>query len=68
MSVFPFLMAAMALVTSSPALPIGATDPGTKMEQLLFESWDSGPITARPWLLDQPSHMTYQRIHGGIEP
>jgi hypothetical protein len=46
-------------------------DPNVRMEQLLFESEDLRQIhdeVRRFWMNDQPSHMTYQRVHGGIGP
>jgi hypothetical protein len=46
-------------------------DPNQRMEALLFQSGDIGQINAewkKFWTNDQPSHMTYERIHGGIGP
>jgi hypothetical protein len=43
----------------------------TKMEKLLFQSEDIGQMHAewqRFWMNDQPSHMSYQRVNGGIGP
>ena len=47
------------------------SDPNTRMEVLLFQSEDLRQIGnewRRFWMNDQPSHMTYERVHGGIGP
>ena len=46
-----------------------ASDPLTKQDQLLNQSEDLrqiGETWRRFWFNDQPSHLTPQRIHGGI--
>ena len=46
-------------------------DPAERMEILVFESENLRQIkneVRRFWMNDQPSHMTYERIHGGIGP
>jgi hypothetical protein len=46
-------------------------EPNVRMEQLMFESEDLRQIhneVRRFWMNDQPSHMTYERVHGGIGP
>jgi hypothetical protein len=48
-----------------------SSNPNVRMEQLLFQSEDLRQIQdewRRFWFNDQPSHMTYQRVHGGIGP
>ena len=53
------------------ALPVAPADPNVRMEQLMFESEGPGQISPeemRRWMNDQPSHMTYQRVHGGLGP
>jgi hypothetical protein len=48
-----------------------SSDPNTRMEELVFQSEDLRQINnewRRWWMIDQPSHMTYERIHGGIGP
>jgi hypothetical protein len=48
-----------------------SSDRNVRMEQLLFQSEDLRQIHdewRRFWMNDQPSHMTYQRVHGGIGP
>ena len=46
-----------------------ASDPNIRMSQLLNQSEDLRQIMPewrRFWLNDQPSHLTPERIHGGI--
>ena len=48
-----------------------SADPNERMQQLIYQSEDYRQIKAewfRFWMIDQPSHMTYDRIHGGIGP
>ena len=45
------------------------SDPNTRMDQLLNQSEDLrqiGQVWRRFWFNDMPSHMTPERIHGGI--
>jgi hypothetical protein len=47
------------------------SDPNERMRELLNESESSGQIREdwrRFWMLDQPSHLTPVRIHGGVGP
>ena len=63
------VFAAMALSTSTGCLiPIYSGDPLRRAQQLIFTSEDLRVITdewERIWFLDQPSHMTPWRTHGG---
>ena len=46
-------------------------DENVRMEQLLFQSEDLRQIREecrRFWFTDMPSHLTPQRVHGGITP
>jgi hypothetical protein len=50
-------------------IPIYSGDPAVRTRQLLFTSEDFRSILQeweRIWFLDQPSHMTVQRVHGGV--
>lgn len=50
-------------------LPIYSSDPAKRAEQLIFTSEDLRTILMeweRFWFVDQPSHMTFQRVHGGV--
>ena len=64
------VFAAMALSTSTGCLiPIYSGDPLRRAQQLIFTSEDLRAITdewERIWFLDQPSHMTLSRTHGGV--
>lgn len=46
-----------------------SSEPNNRMEQLLYQSEDLRQIGnewRRFWFNDQPSHLTPERIHGGI--
>ena len=46
-----------------------ASDPVTRMDQLINQSEDYrqiGEFWRRFWFNDMPSHMTPERVHGGI--
>lgn len=62
--------AGLFLTCTGCFLPIYSSDYTLRMETLLNQSEDLRQIQyewARFWFTDQPSHMTYDRIHGGIE-
>ena len=66
-----FLAALGGLVLGSAGcfVPIYPSDPTRRMEALLNTSEDLRQIEqewSRFWFTDQPSHMTYDRIHGGL--
>ena len=64
-------LAALSGTPTSPMIPATAGDANARMEKLLFESEDLRQMhdeVRRFWGNDQPSHMTYQRVHGGIGP
>ena len=60
----------MALSTSTGCLiPSDSGDPLRRAQQLIFTSEDLRAIPdewERIWFLDQPSHMTLYRTHGGV--
>jgi len=64
------LFAAAALATNTGCLiPMYSADPVRRAEQLIYTSEDLRQITdewERIWFLDQPSHMTMYRTHGGV--
>jgi hypothetical protein len=64
------LIAAGALTANSGCLLNQySSDPNRRMEQLLYQSEDLRQIGnewRRLWFNDQPSHLTPERIHGGI--
>jgi hypothetical protein len=64
------LVVAVALATNTGCLiPMYSGDPVRRAEQLIYTSEDLRQITdewERIWFLDQPSHMTLYRTHGGV--
>jgi hypothetical protein len=68
------LTAVVALISLSNTgciLNIWSSDPNIRAQQLLNVSEDLRQIRAewnRFWMLDQPSHLTPVRIHGGVGP
>ena len=67
------LLAALAtlfLGSTGCFLPIYPSDPIQRMDALLVNSENYRQIQSewrRFWFVDQPSHLTFDRIHGGIE-
>ena len=63
-------VAGLVLNNAGCFLNIYSSYPNTRMTQLLNNSEDLRQIEQewmRIWFTDQPSHMTYDRIHGGIQ-
>ena len=64
------LLAVVALTANSGCiLNQYSSDPNERMTQLLYQSEDLRQIKnewRRFWFNDQPSHLTPERIHGGI--
>jgi hypothetical protein len=51
------------------AIPIYSADPVKRAEQLIYTSENLRALVQeweRFWFLDQPSHMTPYRVHGGV--
>jgi len=70
-----FLFAAVAIVASEGCAPVPlphyAAYPPRRVEELLVDSENlrqAGDEWERFWFLDQPSHMTPFRTHGGLGP
>jgi hypothetical protein len=68
-----FLGFVLAIFTG-PVCPEGvlfhACDPNERMELLLHTSDDLPTVREgwrRFWMSDQPSHLTYHRVHGGVD-
>lgn len=61
---------ALPLVTTSGCiLPIYSGDPAVRTQELIFTSENLRLILEewqRIWFLDQPSHLSPYRTHGGI--
>ena len=68
-----FLLTAVAgLVLGNTGCLINAysSNPNTRMVELLNQSEDLRQISyewERIWFVDEPSHMTPERVHGGIQ-
>ena len=59
------------LVATNPGclIPMYSGDPIRRAQELIYTSEDLRAITdewERIWFLDQPSHMTPYRTHGGV--
>lgn len=64
-------VAGLALANAGCMINQYPADRNERMEVLLNQSEDLRQIEGewrRFWMNDQPSHMTYQRVHGGIGP
>jgi hypothetical protein len=63
------LLAAAISSSTGCILPIYSGDPVRRARQLLFTSENLRMVLdewERIWFLDQPSHMTPYRTHGGL--
>jgi hypothetical protein len=64
------LLLSLALSSSVGCiLPIYSGEPAQRAQQLIFTSEDLRTILMeweRFWFLDMPSHLTFQRVHGGV--
>jgi hypothetical protein len=62
--------AAFVLCTSGCLLNIYSPDPNVRVVQLLNQSEDLRNIGyewQRIWFTDHPSHLTYDRVDGGLQ-
>ena len=62
--------AALMLGNTGCLLNIYSSDPNRRMAELINTSEDLRQIQyewERIWFTDQPSHLTAERIHGGIQ-
>lgn len=67
--IFALVLAVFSLSNSGCLLNQYASEPRIRMEQLINQSEDlrqAGEVSRRFWFNDMPSHMTPERIHGGI--
>lgn len=63
-------MAVMGLSNTGCLINIYSGDPNRRMRELINNSEDLRQIELeweRIWFVDQPSHMTPERVHGGIQ-
>jgi hypothetical protein len=64
-------LAALFLGSAGCFLPIYPSEPNERMQVLLNNSENYRQLKGewlRFWLVDQPSHLTFDRTNGGIEP
>lgn len=67
--VFGILLACLMTAQSGCFLPIYSADPARRAEQLIYTSENLRMLIEeweRIWFLDQPSHLTPHRAHGGV--
>ena len=63
-------LAGIFLSNAGCLINLYSSDPNRRMNQLLNQSEDLRQIEyewERIWFTDQPSHMTPERVHGGIQ-
>ena len=63
-------VAGLGLVNTGCLINAYESDPNTRMKQLINQSEDLRQVRdewQRIWFTDQPSHMTPDRVHGGIQ-
>ena len=64
------LTMALVLSNSGCLINIYSSDPNERIKELLNNSEDLRQIEyewERIWFTDQPSHLTPERVHGGIQ-
>ncbi|VTS04188.1 hypothetical protein [Tuwongella immobilis] len=64
------ILAGCGLINSGCLINAYSSDPNVRMSQMLNQSEDLRQIGyewRRIWFTDQPSHLTPERIHGGIQ-
>lgn len=64
-----FLMGILFATNTGCLIPMYSGDPVRRAQQLIYTSEDLRAITdewERIWFLDQPSHLTPYRTHGGV--
>ncbi len=64
------LVAGVVLANTGCLINAYSSDPNIRMEQLLNQSENLRQIGyewRRIWFTDQPSHLTPERVHGGIQ-
>ena len=63
-------VAGLGLANTGCLINAYSSDPNERMKQLTNQSEDMRQIREewqRIWFTDQPSHMTPDRVHGGIQ-
>jgi len=63
-------VAGLGLANTGCLVNAYGSDPNTRMNQLINQSEDLRQVRnewQRIWFTDQPSHLTPERVHGGIQ-
>lgn len=63
-------VASLGLMNTGCLISQYSSDPNVRMSQMLNQSEDLrqiGQEWRRIWFNDQPSHLTPERVHGGIQ-
>lgn len=63
------VIVASAVAQTGCFIPIYSGDPAMRARQLIFTSEDIRQLSEeweRIWFIDQPSHLTPRRTHGGV--
>jgi len=66
---FALVLSVAAISSAGCFLPIYSSNPATRTRELIFTSENLRVLLEewqRFWFLDQPSHMSPNRVHGGI--
>ena len=64
-------VAGLAMANAGCLINAYSSDPNERMKELINQSEDLRQIRyewERIWFTDQPSHLTPERVHGGIGP
>jgi hypothetical protein len=63
-------VAGLAMANAGCFINAYSSDPNERMKELINQSEDLRQIRGeweRIWFIDQPSHLTPERVHGGIQ-
>jgi hypothetical protein len=64
------VVGAVAVANAGCLIPAYSSDPNERTHELINQSEDLRQIRyewERIWFTDQPSHLTPERVHGGIQ-
>ena len=67
--IFALLLGALLSGSVGCFIPIYSAEPVRRSQQLIYTSENLRALLdlwERVWFLDQPDHMTFTRVHGGI--
>jgi hypothetical protein len=63
-------VAGLAMANAGCLINAYSSDPNERMKELINQSEDQRQIRyewERIWFIDEPSHLTPERVHGGIQ-